>query len=133
MRRVRNREIVIPVVVGTVAHLIPDAEKEQEPENPNTHRWTVYLRAPDNSDLTWVIQKVISYHIIHHMIVCDIYLSSLSFIPLVPFVTLAARPSPRLSLAPLPCSSSPWLLSLALSHRPHQPTYRPRREVTRGH
>ena len=64
MRRVRNREIVIPVVVGTVAHLIPDAEKEQEPENPNTHRWTVYLRAPDNSDLTWVIQKVISYHII---------------------------------------------------------------------
>ena len=48
------------------------------------------------------------------MIVCDIYLSSLSFIPLVPFVTLAARPSPRLSLAPFPCSSSPWLLSLAL-------------------
>jgi len=53
IRRVRDRELVIPVVVGSVAFYLG-----KKATDTFTHRWTVFLRAPDNSDLSHIIQKV---------------------------------------------------------------------------
>lgn len=53
VRRVRNREIVLPLVLGTVAHYLGKKATET-----NSHRWTVYLRALDNTDLSHIISKV---------------------------------------------------------------------------
>eukprot|EP00197_Chlamydomonas_leiostraca_P011116 CAMPEP_0202858606 /NCGR_PEP_ID=MMETSP1391-20130828/1062_1 /ASSEMBLY_ACC=CAM_ASM_000867 /TAXON_ID=1034604 /ORGANISM="Chlamydomonas leiostraca, Strain SAG 11-49" /LENGTH=226 /DNA_ID=CAMNT_0049537535 /DNA_START=105 /DNA_END=785 /DNA_ORIENTATION=+ len=53
VRRMRDVELVVPVVVGTIAFNLGKKATEYM-----THRWTVYLRGPNNEDLSHIISKV---------------------------------------------------------------------------
>mmetsp|Transcript_40581 Transcript_40581/g.90202 ORF Transcript_40581/g.90202 Transcript_40581/m.90202 type:complete len:206 (+) Transcript_40581:184-801(+) len=52
-RRLKDTEYVLPICVGTVAWWLGKKANEY-----NSHRWTVYVRGPNNEDLSHVIQKV---------------------------------------------------------------------------
>jgi YEATS domain-containing protein 4 len=52
--RVKDTEFVFPIVIGTVA--ISLGKKATETE---THKWTLYVRSADNTDLTDVVAKVV--------------------------------------------------------------------------
>jgi len=52
--RVKNREIVVPIRVGTVSwHLGKNAKDHA------THKWTAYFRHADNEDITDIVKKVV--------------------------------------------------------------------------
>ncbi|KAJ4827469.1 hypothetical protein Tsubulata_006812 [Turnera subulata] len=52
--RVKDVEITLPIVYGTIAfHLGPKATETE------THKWTVYIRSPKNEDLGVVIKRVV--------------------------------------------------------------------------
>lgn len=51
--RLRDVDFVFPVCLGTVAFYLGKKASEY-----NSHRWTVYVRGPNNDDITHVVQKV---------------------------------------------------------------------------
>mmetsp|Transcript_25709 Transcript_25709/g.45768 ORF Transcript_25709/g.45768 Transcript_25709/m.45768 type:complete len:213 (-) Transcript_25709:333-971(-) len=53
-RRVKDQELLLPVVSGTVAFWLGKKASEY-----NSHKWTVYLRGAGNQDITPWVSKVI--------------------------------------------------------------------------
>lgn len=47
----------IPIVYGNIAFNIQKQRQLQPQEHP--YKWTVFVRAPDNSDLSYAIEKVV--------------------------------------------------------------------------
>jgi YEATS domain-containing protein 4 len=53
-RRMENVTVCLPLIRGSVASYLGNEANEFQ-----THRWTLYLRGPNNEDLTQVISKVV--------------------------------------------------------------------------
>lgn len=51
-RRLRGVELKVPVIIGTYAYPL------KKPEEFATHEWVVYVRGPNNEDISHVIPKV---------------------------------------------------------------------------
>lgn len=53
-KRLTRTSLVIPICIGNVASTLP--KKEQD--GGATHDWKVYVRSPDNTDMSYCISKV---------------------------------------------------------------------------
>jgi YEATS domain-containing protein 4 len=53
-KRMKGVIIERPIVVGTVAYWLGKKADDQK-----THKWTAYIRGPNNEDLTYFIKKVV--------------------------------------------------------------------------
>eukprot|EP00899_Mesostigma_viride_P007279 jgi/Mesvir1/16552/Mv10093-RA.1 len=53
-KRIKGAELVIPICYGTVAFWMGKKADEYR-----SHRWTVYIRSPDNDDISYFIKKVV--------------------------------------------------------------------------
>lgn len=53
-RRMKNTVVERPIIVGTIAHWLGKKADETK-----THKWTAYLRGPNNEDLSYFIKKVV--------------------------------------------------------------------------
>ena len=54
LKRKKDTELVVPVCYGTCAYWLGKKADEY-----HSHKWTVYLRGPENEDLSHVISKVV--------------------------------------------------------------------------
>mmetsp|Transcript_17976 Transcript_17976/g.32826 ORF Transcript_17976/g.32826 Transcript_17976/m.32826 type:complete len:208 (-) Transcript_17976:383-1006(-) len=54
VRRIRNKELVLPIIFGTQAWWLG----KKQSQDYSTHRWTVYVRGPNFEDLSRFISKV---------------------------------------------------------------------------
>mmetsp|Transcript_9235 Transcript_9235/g.24854 ORF Transcript_9235/g.24854 Transcript_9235/m.24854 type:complete len:211 (+) Transcript_9235:1239-1871(+) len=52
-KRLKETELVVPIIVGTVAFSLGKKASES-----SSHRWTVYLRGPNNEDLSYLVSQV---------------------------------------------------------------------------
>jgi len=52
--RTKNTVVERPVIVGTIAYWLG-----KKAEETKTHKWTAYLRGPNNEDLSYFIKKVV--------------------------------------------------------------------------
>ncbi len=52
-RRMRNHEVVFPIVTGTVAFYLGKKATEYA-----SHRWTLYVRGANDEDITHVVKSV---------------------------------------------------------------------------
>lgn len=51
--RLNGVEFVLPVITGSIAFFLGSKSSQFV-----THKWTVYVRHPNNEDLSHIIQKV---------------------------------------------------------------------------
>ena len=54
LKRKKDTELVVPICYGTCAYWLGKKADEY-----HSHKWTVYLRGPENEDLSHVISKVV--------------------------------------------------------------------------
>lgn len=57
VKRLKQTELVVPVVTGTVATPLPKQKASQTAEYA-THKWTCYLRSATGEDLSHILKKV---------------------------------------------------------------------------
>jgi YEATS domain-containing protein 4 len=53
-KRMKGITVERPIVVGTVAYWLGKKSDDQK-----THKWTAYIRGPNNEDLTYFIKRVV--------------------------------------------------------------------------
>ena len=57
--RLENTVACVPIVYGSIAFTLATNTKKQPAAGDDTHSWTLYLRGPNNEDLSKCIEKAV--------------------------------------------------------------------------
>ena len=57
--RLENTVACVPIVYGSIAFTLATNNKKQPAAGDDTHSWTLYLRGPNNEDLSKCIEKAV--------------------------------------------------------------------------